>query len=198
MYRFVHSGVTLIIAIFTLIACGEGGAPAPPAQGEPPPESSTPNPNRPSPTTAQMAVAKDVLAEVNAVRATGVTCNKNSGLPETMGPAERLVLNEKLIWAAIVHSEDMAERMSMDHMGSDGSDFADRIIGEGYNPSTIGENIAFSTSDNVAGVVAQWLGSETGHCQILMDQDYSEMGAAVVRSSGDGYYYWTQVLATPR
>jgi uncharacterized protein YkwD len=83
--------------------------------------------------------------------------------------AGQLQLNSKLCAAAQVHSQDMANGHFMDHTGSNGSKFSDRISGQGYRGRTMAENVAYLSLENinleaVKKVFDNWMNSP-GHAQ---------------------------------
>lgn len=108
-----------------------------------------------------------------------------------------LTLSARLNQAALMHSQDMANRKFFEHVGSDGSKVGDRVTRVGYGWRTAGENIAIGAQTPEA-VVQGWLASP-GHCANLMSPGFTEMGIgyALDRKSEAGIY-WTQVFATPR
>lgn len=145
-----------------LVACGAGGV-----------------------TPQQQTLAEEVLAHVNAARASGTTCG---GVQRPAVP--RVALSGQLIEAAQVHSDDMESMRQLTHTGSDGSNPGQRIARTGYQAATWGENAAAGYRSEAA-VVAGWL-SSAGHCNNMMNAAYTEIGAA---RAGN---YWTLVLAKPR
>ncbi|MFN3595772.1 MAG: CAP domain-containing protein [Rubricoccaceae bacterium] len=134
---------------------------------------------------AQGAGWREMLDEVNAVRARGRYCG------ETYFPAAPpLVWNGRLETAARRHSEDMARTGRFSHTGSDGSTPGERASRAGYDWRRVAENIA-RNQHSVQQVVRDWAGSP-GHCANLMNASYIEIGAAEVNR------HWTQVLGRPR
>ncbi len=91
----------------------------------------------------------------------------------------------------------MARHSVLAHEGSDGSSPAQRIARAGYLWHKVGENVA-SGPTTPEEVMDGWLASP-GHCENLMDPDFSEMGIAytVDPRSASGVY-WAQVFASPR
>ncbi|UUZ56329.1 CAP domain-containing protein [Massilia sp. H-1] len=114
------------------------------------------------------------------------------------GRAWLLAWNDTLAAAAHAHSADMAAQRYLNHTGKDGRMVAERAAAAGYQASRIGENIAAGQA-SADEVVQGWLDSP-GHCANLMNEDFSEMGAAyaVNRARAPARIYWTQVLGTPR
>jgi uncharacterized protein YkwD len=102
------------------------------------------------------------------------------------------MLNE----AALRHARDMAERGSLGHQGSDGSQSGDRITRAGYRWRGSGENVAAGQRDADA-VVAAWLDSPD-HCATLMGPLFTEMGVAfALAPSKNPAIYWAQAFAVP-
>jgi uncharacterized protein YkwD len=104
-----------------------------------------------------------------------------------------LLINEQLNRAADYHSQDQAATNTMSHIGSDGSDVADRIQNVDYQYSVAGENVAFGYLDPEA-VVTAWMGSE-GHRENILNPDFQEIGIGSA-SGSDGSIYWTQDFGT--
>lgn len=126
----------------------------------------------------------DMLAQVNELRRNGCQCG-DTFYP----PVEPLSWNSLLEDAALRHSKDMQANDIFDHIGSDGSNFGDRVTSAGYRWRAVGENIAAGYTD-VDAAVQGWISSE-GHCKNLMDANFTELGAA---QQG---VLWTQVFAAP-
>ena len=126
----------------------------------------------------------EMLDAVNAARARTQVCGG-----ETLRAVGPLAWSERLETAAARHSRDMHEHEHFAHVGTDGSDVAERVIDAGYRWRLVGENIAVG-HPTVDEVVEAWLTSP-GHCRQLMDPRVLEVGAAE-----DGRY-WTQVFGTP-
>jgi uncharacterized protein YkwD len=124
--------------------------------------------------------------------------------PRDAGAAGALVWNAKLAGAALQHSADMANKNTLDHAGSDGSDAGKRITRAGYTWTMYGENIALrspasaSTTDQT---MLDWL-SSPGHCANIMSPKFTEVGVACSEGSMAGgnpdRRYWTMVLARPK
>jgi uncharacterized protein YkwD len=144
------------------------------------------------PSLEPTAVAQRVLELVNAARAEPRKCGRNA-----YDAAQPLSLSVVLTDAALGHARDMAERGSLDHRGSDGSNSGDRITRAGYAWQASGENIAAGQRDADAAVAA-WLASP-GHCATLMGPHFTEMGVAfALAPAKNPAIYWTQVFAAPR
>jgi len=76
----------------------------------------------------------------------------------------------------------------MTHTGSDGSSVGTRITREGYDWSTVGENVAQGHSSNSA-VVKGWMNS-AGHRKNILNPLYKEMGFGVTNR------FYTQTFGT--
>ncbi|MBI4498555.1 MAG: CAP domain-containing protein [Chloroflexi bacterium] len=133
-----------------------------------PPANSTPPGSEPA------VLEELVLDQINAVRAL-------HGLPSLAAATE-------LTAAARRHSADMAAHAFLDHTGSDGSSFTQRITEAGYGWSRAGEIVAKGYPD-AAAVVLGWMNSPD-HRAIIMTPDYRDVGAGVARGA-DGALYWT-------
>lgn len=134
--------------------------------------------------TAPLEPSQQKLLDlVNKTRTSGCNCGGK------FFPAVNSVSwNDALTAAAKKHSEYMNSSGNFSHTGEGGSNAGDRITAEGYNWTAYGENIAegYPTEEEV---VQAWLASP-GHCENIMNKDFTEMGVA---TSG---IYWTQDFAT--
>lgn len=131
-------------------------------------------------TSGQDAVTESVLALVNSAR-------NRVQIPS-------LQLSMELTSAAQRHSDDMAKSKQLDHIGSDDSQFWERMIDAGYILTNGAENILLRTDTNAQSVFNQWWNSPP-HQANMMNADYVEVGIAYAQSS-DGLYYFTMVLGT--
>jgi uncharacterized protein YkwD len=190
--RLAH--LTLLCA---LSACGGGGSESPPtaspaASPAPPAAASAP----PAPVTAGTRATcslpgfqAELLAAVNAARASGATCGS-----QTLPAAPALSWNAALTQAALVHSDDMVAHNFFSHTGSDGRNAGQRATAAGYAWRTWGENIA-AGQGSVAQVMAGWMASP-GHCANVMHTAFRDIGVACVSGGAGNTYrsYWTMVL----
>ena len=163
------------------------GAPAPPAPDgslSSPPPGSTSSPN------CMSGVQKELLDAHNQARAESRRCG---GV--LTASAGTLRWNCLLGQAAQRHANDMANARALNHTGTDGSTFSERIRDTGYRLSTAGENIAVGYR-TVQSVVQGWLQS-SGHCRNIMNESYTEVGLAVAIDQ-DGRRYWSASFARPR
>ncbi len=141
---------------------------------------------------AAQEAGQRVLELVNQARASPRRCG------DTAFKAARPVRwSDALAEASRLHAEDMARYNFFSHRGRDGSDPAQRVERAGYLYRRTGENIAagqMKPEDAVAG----WIKSP-GHCAILMNAAFSEMGAAfAVDRRSDMGVYWTQAFGARR
>ena len=147
-----------------------------------------PPPTPPAGCAAQRdpAVESQVLSLVNQNR-------QANGLPT-------LSLNAALSAAALVHSRDMACNRFVDHSGSDGSSWYDRIRAQGYAYSNANENIYVGFPDfggTADGAVNWWMNSQV-HRDNILNTKNTEAGVGYVydaKSEWGGYY--TMVFARP-
>ncbi len=102
--------------------------------------------------------------------------------------------SKKLQNAAELHAKDMADRSTMTHKGSDGTEVSDRVKTQKYDYRRVGENIA-SGRLTIEQVMEGWMKSESHRKNIL--GGFSQIGAAVVRDE-NGIPYWCVVFGLPR
>jgi uncharacterized protein YkwD len=126
-----------------------------------------------------------MLAAVNKLRASGCRCGG-----KFMPSVPPLRWNSQLEAAAIRHAMDMSSHGHFDHVGTDNSEFDDRITASGYKWMEIGENIAVGY-DLIPATIKGWLDSDS-HCKQMMSAKVDEMGAA---KSGK---YWVQEFGRQR
>ncbi|MCY1265840.1 uncharacterized protein, YkwD family [compost metagenome] len=137
------------------------------------------------------AEGQKLLQEINAARAQARKCGSQS-----FGAAKALAWNATLGTVAETHSRSMANGNYFSHTDKDGRIPSDRAELAGYNGRQIGENIA-AGMDTPRRVVDGWLASP-GHCAILMNPQYSELGAAyALDPKSDAGIYWTAMFGQP-
>ncbi len=105
-----------------------------------------------------------------------------------------LVREARLDLAAQRHSEEMAQRDVLDHVGNGGTSAFDRIRAVGYSWRAAAENIASGNADAIA-TLQQWIHSP-GHYQNMINPLYTQVGIGHAVALG-GRHYWTLDLATP-
>lgn len=99
--------------------------------------------------------------------------------------------------AARIHAEQMASAQRAAHTisGARYPTMQDRINAVGYAYMEIAENVAWNQL-SAQEVVAGWMTS-SGHRGNILEPAFTEMGAAMARSSR-GEPYWIQVFGRPR
>ena len=176
---------SLVLTIAPSVQTSPAPTPPPPA---PTPPAPTPPPAPSTPPSSDQAA---MLSAINAVRAQARSC----GI--TAYPAvPALKWNTQLEAAALLHSQDMANKNYFSHTSQDGRSPWDRIRAQGYPLGAGGENIAAGQS-SVASVIDGWVKSP-GHCANLMSTSYTEVGMAKGENASSTYkIYWTQIFAKP-
>lgn len=187
------------VASVLLTGCGALDGPAlPAARVEPPVAPAMAGAaSRPAPVPVPLNVAtscgihglrEQVLAELNALRASGAQCGALQ-----MPPAPPLAWNDALFSAAARQSGDMAANDYFDHQDAQGRRAGQRALAEGYRWRAIAENIA-GGDGSVALVMRGWLRSPP-HCRTMLEPDYADVGVACVeRPESRWGTYWTMVL----
>jgi uncharacterized protein YkwD len=93
----------------------------------------------------------------------------------------RLCVHPALTNAARSHSQEMLDLDYFAHNSFNGETFGDRLMRFGYSYSKAGENLYWG-SGNLASPESAfrwWMKSTEGHRQILLDNDYREVGIGV-------------------
>ena len=104
--------------------------------------------------------------------------------------------NGVLAGTANAHSADMATADYFSHYTPSGRSPFERMRAAGYSYRAAGENIAAGRSlSDPAAVVHAWLKSP-GHCKVIMNGKYKELGIGRVEGSGKWGVYWTQNFGT--
>jgi uncharacterized protein YkwD len=133
-----------------------------------------------------------LLELVNAARSEPRRCGERQ-FPAA-GPVR---YSDALTRAAVIHAADLAQRASLDHVGSDGSNPGERLTRIGYRWQLSGENLALGY-DDVEAVVRGWLDSPA-HCENIMEPRFDEMGLAfAVGPEAQAPVYWVQNFAAAR
>ena len=149
-------------------------------------------PFAPTVSLTRRQLAERMLTLVNEARAVPRRCGD---MP--MGAAQPVHWNEALEVAAAGHAADMAANDYFSHTARDGSTPAQRITRAGYRFREVGENIA-AGQRLPEDAVASWIKSP-GHCAILMNSAYVEMGVALaVSASSQMGTYWVQIFGAAR
>lgn len=133
----------------------------------------------------------DMLAQVNARRASGTTCG---GVAYPPVPA--LSLQGNLRAAADAHAADMATNNYFSHTGRNGSNPGDRITAAGYRWSAWAENIAAGQGTAILAVNG-WFAS-AGHCVNFMSSAVTQIGFGGADNPSSTYrIYWVAELGRP-
>lgn len=94
--------------------------------------------------------------------------------------------------SADAHSADMANANYFSHYTPSGVSPFQRMRAAGYSYRAAGENIAAGRSlASPEAVVRAWLDSP-GHCRVIMNGKYKELGVGRVEGPGKWGVYWTQ------
>ncbi len=125
------------------------------------------------------------------------------------GRAERdlepltLAMDEGMYAATRWYSDDMKEfgyptvrPGGVAHIGTDGSDPAERLDREGYAYVSVRENILFQFQLDALEAYTGWFNSPP-HFRNMMADDVTEMALAYTCNPENGRFYYTQVLGTP-
>ena len=147
---------------------------------------------------------KEYLDAINNARASARDCGDKH-----FNATTALKWNNDLYNAAYEHSNDMAAQNYIAHDGSGESTdktgialnkhskFYERIKHNNYSYKSVGENVA-AGQPSTEDVVKSWLNSP-GHCENIMDPNFTEIGMAHVEKSGTTYtHYWTQDFGKPQ
>ena len=109
-----------------------------------------------------------------------------------MKKAKKLRWSSTLSMTANEHSADMATRDYFSHYAPGNISPFTRMRAAGYNYRAAGENIAAGRSlASPEAVVKAWLNSP-GHCRVIMNRKYRELGVGRVEGPGQWSVYWTQ------
>jgi uncharacterized protein YkwD len=119
-----------------------------------------------------------------------------TNVERTRGGLTVLASNARLMHAAQLHAEQMAQAGRLDHVLSNATypRPEDRLAAASYRWQAYAENVA-QGQRTAAEVVNGWMQS-SGHRANIMNPTYTEMGAGYARDS-DGRSYWVQVFGKP-
>ena len=149
-----------------------------------PPPTLTPNPS--CNPTGNSGFENTLLGLINAERA-------NQGLPAYS-------MQGQLQTAARNHSTDMACNAFFSHTGSDGSSVGQRVSGQGYSWSWVGENIFASgnTSASAPQNAFDWWMNSAPHRANLLHPQFIHIGLGYIYEPNSPYRgYFTAVFARP-
>ena len=114
----------------------------------------------------------------------------------TRAGIDGLAPNARLMQAAQIHAEQMAQAGRLDHVLPNATypRPEDRLVAVAYRWQAYAENVA-QGQRTAAEVVNGWMQS-AGHRANIMNPTYTEMGAGYARDPG-GRPYWVQVFGKP-
>ena len=155
-----------------------GSSPDPQPEPEPGPDDNT---------TGE--TSESLLSAVNDARTQPQTCN---GTEFPAAPA--LKWDSDLASIAMQHSMDMASKGYFSHTSADGTGMGSRVFPY-WNGTRVGENLAASAVNRTdSHVVRMWLTSTSGHCELLMNPDFTHAGVGAGHNTRNNYtyhYFWT-------
>jgi len=142
----------------------------------------------PEPDNTTGELLSDMLPLINEARGQARTCG------DTEYPAQDpLNWSDSLADIARQHSMDMARQGYFSHTSLDGTTMGSRIFPY-WTGSTVGENIAASSSDRtLTYVMNMWLDSP-GHCALIMSPNFTHAGIGSGHDLDNRYTYqhfWT-------
>jgi uncharacterized protein YkwD len=105
-------------------------------------------------------------------------------------------VQSQLTNAAWVLTEDMACNDFVNHTGSDGSDWFDRITAQGYDYRDAAENIIFGYG-TVPELAFNWWMDSTVHRNSILSSDLTQIGITYALNPQTGASYYTLVFAVP-
>lgn len=191
--RYIFIGL-LCLAVLFLAACGEL-----PVEGEPGVSVQKPNLESLAGNSTPSQTEKELLQQINTLRQQGQSCQN-----VFYESSDALVWNTALAGAAKTHVKDVlamaaagtinVRTQAPPHVGSDGLRVDSRAKSQGYEFKTIAENLASSSnsSPNTDKVVASWVSSTRGHCEVLVRKELIDVG--VYFENG----VWAAVFGNPR
>lgn len=191
--RRMHLYFILGVVVF-LTACGEL-----PVEGQGTGPIGKPTLGALSGNSTPSQIEKELLQHMNDLRQIGQSCQG-----KFYASSDAFVWNTALAGAAKTHVKDILglhaqgniniRTHAPPHTGSDGKRVDNRAKEQGYSFSTIAENLASSSnaSPNTTKVLASWLSSTKGHCEVLVRSDLRDIGLYFE----DGV--WAAVFGSPR
>jgi uncharacterized protein YkwD len=119
-----------------------------------------------------------------------------TNVERTRGGLAALASSTRLMQAAQIHAEQMAQIGRLDHVlpSARYPRPEDRLSAVGYRWQAYGENVAFGQR-TAAEAVTGWMQS-AGHRANIMNATYTEMGAGYARDPSNRPY-WVQVFGKP-
>jgi uncharacterized protein YkwD len=128
----------------------------------------------------------ELLTAINTFRATNTTCTKGS-VVTNYTPLAAYQWNTNLETAALSHANYLEQHNTIislgdPHNGAGDSSVGARLQAAGFSSGTYGENIG-AGQVTVADLIVAFKASTNGHCNNLMDSDFTQVGAARVTDS---------------
>jgi uncharacterized protein YkwD len=136
-------------------------------------------------------IEQAVLERVNAVRAVGSRCGRDSS--HLQGGA--LQWNERLREMALMQAQFLTDVDDLRHAGPNGQTITDRARASGYAYQRVAENLALG-AQSVDHVLRAWTASQS-HCVNLYSATYTEV-ALVCQANRRGKPLWVMVLGRPK
>ncbi len=153
-----------------------------------------PAPTQPPPAPSPGACAVDLDPEFESQV---LTLINNARVAQGLSALQS---QSQLTAAARAHSTDMACNDFVEHNGTDGSSWFDRIAAQGYSYSSASENIYVGNpafGGTPAGAFEWWMNSEI-HRNNILNPGVTQIGVGYVYRSGSTYGgYYTLVFASP-
>jgi uncharacterized protein YkwD len=140
----------------------------------------------------------DVLTAINTFRNTNTECTQNGiKTPYVPGSLAPYTWNSKLETAALSHANFLEQhntniKIGDPHNSAGDSSLGTRVSAAGFVWQAVGENIGAGQA-NVPALIAEFRTSTNGHCNNLMDAQFTQVGVAFVTDdSADAKYanYW--------
>ncbi|MDP3882692.1 MAG: CAP domain-containing protein [Candidatus Staskawiczbacteria bacterium] len=100
--------------------------------------------------------------------------------------------NSKLSSAALKKAQDMLSNQYFAHVSPNGTGLVELINSVGYNYSAIAENLAYGNFKTESEVIKAWMASP-GHRAAILNKNYTEIGAAIVKGTYQGRTVWMAV-----
>lgn len=139
----------------------------------------------PSPLNAGGASNKVVLLQSKIITETNLQRQENGGLPA-------LKENAKLDEAAAAKANDMFLNQYFEHISPSGVGPGDLAQKYGYDYIVEGENLILGNFSSEKEVVQDWMNSP-GHRANILNNRYTEIGAAVIKGTYKGETVWIGV-----
>lgn len=141
---------------------------------------------------ALAAYEAELVARMNALRATGAECGQEGTFP----PVPPLAESPPLRCATRLHARELAQRDEVSQFGADGSLPEQRAAAAGYAPLFVGELVAGGTADPEV-TLAAWL-ADPIRCSMLVDPAFTDAAAGLATAPSGLGTYWVLDLGLPQ